>query len=203
MPYSYVCTDDISIRVLSKDNTFSLCQNIPWTGYQHAHVVIRSIRIFSYRGDICLLPAAVSMNPRSRMPEHNMSSRKLLHGSLIFWTASCNFCAWKRSVTRRVSGKKIRAVCSILGAISRVNSLNWNLLPLGSCNRMHVTVLISVPFMIAIILTEYPFFLVYLTSWKADFIKFYILVTVYIMFLILHNPPVTADIKEKLLDTEP
>ena len=81
---NYVCTDDISIRVLSKDNTFSLCQNIPWTGYQHAHVVIRSIRIFSYRGDICLLPAAVSMNPRSRMPEHNMSSRKLLHGSSVW-----------------------------------------------------------------------------------------------------------------------
>lgn len=44
---------------------------------QYAHAVIRSIKTLSNRGDRCFLPAAASLNPRSRIPEHDRFSRSL------------------------------------------------------------------------------------------------------------------------------
>lgn len=61
-------------------------------------------------------------------------------------------------LTRRAAGKQTRAVCSMFGAMSRVISLTWKRLRLESFNRTDVTVLTSVPFMIAMMLPEHPLF---------------------------------------------
>lgn len=63
----------------------------------------------------------------------------------------CKLLYMKRSLTRRATGKLIRAVCSIFGVISSVISLNWKRLNLESFRRIDVTVFTSVSFKMVII----------------------------------------------------
>ena len=75
---------NISARASLKDNMLSLYQDIPWTGCRHAHVVIQSIGILSYREDRCFLPATAFLNPHSRRPEHDKTFRMPWHMPFVW-----------------------------------------------------------------------------------------------------------------------
>ena len=79
MPRPYVCTDGKLIPVSWKDSMLSLYQDTLWREYRHARAVIRSIRILFCREDRCFWPAAVFLNPRSQIPEHDIFFRMLWH----------------------------------------------------------------------------------------------------------------------------
>ena len=157
--------DDKSILILWKDSTLFLYLYALWRGYRRGYVVIRFIMILSYTEDIYfqqLFPWISVLKYRNMIclstclccaictdSSSNASQREL---TLMSWTASyASFCTWKRSLTRRATGKLIRAVCSIFGVISSVISLNWKRLNLESFIRIDVTVFTSVSFKMVII----------------------------------------------------
>lgn len=157
--------DDKSILILWKDSTLFLYLYALWRGYRRGYVVIRFIMILSYTEDIYfqqLFPWISVLKYRNMIclstclccaictdSSSNASQRGL---TLMSWTASyASFCTWKRSLTRRATGKLIRAVCSIFGVISSVISLNWKRLNLESFIRIDVTVFTSVSFKMVII----------------------------------------------------
>lgn len=68
----------------------------------------------------------------------------------------------------------MRAICSMFGAISSVISLTWKRLRLENFSRMNVTVFISAPFIMAIILRVRPLFSLFIAPHVQDILHLFL-----------------------------